>query len=646
MLSARKTKTLSVHFDEYIMPGITDLPQHVQETIFDYLSDQTLQSLSLTARPWSHVYKQRSCRVLEIDLTLDTARGKSTLLQTWERLNLLQYVRRIAINDSGERSKEGQKFLHDLSDHWLPELSGLECVSWDLSGKPVVENATQLTSLPAGVLLDLTCEGNTPKQTVADILGAVQGYDALRKLVVAFDQADEASLSQILKATLLSCKNLTALEINVTNDREEVSPAASYGDEAASSLSWTADKAAQMPALRHLDLHCPSLTAEIFEIWARHGNWRSLQTLTAHHGWFLEHLSGRLPALRRVSVSTVEFLPEFLAAQPQIQSLVITDLQTSVKPTDVADALRDILELPVASNLKELELRTAQAEDVLDQATVDVGAIAKACHKLTDLTVAVTSQQYRNAVGYFCWMDACIESVVEMSSLRRLCIVLPRVIPSGSLSIPPEIVIMTAVVDLWVKLGAHGQKLQELRLIASMDSEKPETERETAVLHFVSPISKALTFVVTPGEKDCDAEQGSYRTSCPELEEAERLILRGDLSRLSQTGEYSIARRTVDDISTYVHRGTIVPKKKPRPMPVWLTPEEEQDRREGPPSQARRAKRALIRSMGEFTGAWRLPMTETSPRTAEERAQSRENGFGGRAGWSKSSLAMRVFYRR
>lgn len=628
------------------MIGITDLPQRVVEKIFDYLSDQTLQSLSLSTRSLSHVYRQRCCNVLSIDLSLDTASSKATLLQKWEQLKCIHCVRRITINDSGERSKDGQKLLQDLFDHWLPKLSGLGCVSWDLSGKPVLEDAMQLTTLPAGVLLDLTCEGDTPKQTITNIICTVQGYDGLRKLAVAFNQADEATLLPTLKATLLGCKNLTALKFNVRIDGAEEPLAAFHDDEDTFGLSWTAEEAAQMPALRHLDLHYPSLTARNFEAWARHGNWRALQSLTAHHGWILEHLSGRLPTLQRLSVSTVDHLPQFLAAQPQIRSLAITDLQTSVKPTDVADALRAIMDLPVASNLKELELRTAQAEDVMDQTTVDVAAIAKACSQLTELTVAVTSQQYRNAVGYFCWMDACIESVVEMPSLRRLCIILPRVIPSGSLSIPPEIVILPAVVDLWVKLEAHGQKLQELQLIASMDSEKPETERETAVLRFVSPISKALTFVVTPAEKDCDAEQGSYRTSCPELEEAERLILRGQLSRLSQTGEYSIARRTVDDISTYVHRGTIVPKKKPRPMPVWLTPEEEQDRKEGPPSQARRAKRALIRSMGEFTGAWRLPMTETSPRTAEERAQSRENGFGGRAGWSKSSLAMRVFYRR
>jgi hypothetical protein len=233
-----------------------------------------------------------------------------------------------------------------------------------------------------------------------------------------------------------------------------------------------------------------------------------------------------------------------------------------------------------------------------------------------------------------------------MANLRRLTIDVPRVIPSGSLSIPPEILTLPNVANLWSKLTAHGKTLREFRITASMASEKAETEREAAILRFLAPGPPSLTFIVAPSEKDWEAEQGAYKTSCPELEDAEDLLRRGHLTRLSETGEYSTARRTTDDISTYVYKGTIAPKKKIRPMPVWLTPEEEQDRREGPPSQSRRMKRALIRSVSDFAGVWRLPMTETSGRTAAERAESRENGFNGRAGWSKSSLAMRVFYRR
>ena len=92
-----------------------------------------------------------------------------------------------------------------------------------------------------------------------------------------------------------------------------------------------------------------------------------------------------------------------------------------------------------AANLERLELRTALEDEEVEQSSIDVKAIATSCPRLQELTIAVTSQQYKNAVGYFCWMDACIEAVVSMPNLRRLTIDVPRVIPSGSLSIPPEI---------------------------------------------------------------------------------------------------------------------------------------------------------------------------------------------------------------
>jgi hypothetical protein len=388
------------------------------------------------------------------------------------------------------------------------------------------------------------------------------------------------------------------------------------------------------------------MTAGMFKTWAKRGDWSRLRTLVAHHSWILEDLTGRLPALESLSVSTIEPLPAFLASQPTLHELAIVDVQQPSKPKDITPEVHDILKLPFACKLRRLELRTAYDDEELEQTTIDIKAIATSCPELQELTVAVTSQQYKNAVGYFCWMDACIEAVVSTPNLRRLSIDVPRVIPSGSLSIPPEIITLPNVANLCSKLTAHGKTLQEFRITASMASEKAETDREAAILRFLAPGPPSLTFIVTPAEKDWDAAQGAYNTSCPELEHAEDLLRRGYLSRLSETGEYSTARRTADDISTYVYKGTIAPKKKIRPMPVWLTPEEEQDRREGPPSQSRRMKRALIRSVSDFAGVWRLPMTETSPRTAAERAESRENGFGGRAGWSKSSLAMRVFYRR
>lgn len=628
------------------MVKVTDLPPAIRETIFQHLSTQSIQSASLVARAWSQIYKQYNCRTLRFDLSVDTVPGKVGLLERWEQMDLLRCVRQINILDSGRRSPNGEELMHDLHDRWLPKLSGLKSVSWDISGKPGLEDASHLTQLPSGVFLDLVCEDGASVQTISTALRAIQNRDNLRSLAVEFSETDEVSLSSLLKATLLSCKSLTALRINMVSHKTGSDSDSHRDIDQKSAFDWREEEAASLPALQHLDLYYSSLTAEVFEIWARKSDWSSLRTLVAHHSCILNNLAGRLPALESLSTSTIESLPEFLASQPLLHELAIVDVQQPIKPKDITPEVHDILKLPFAANLERLELRTALEDEEVEQSSIDVKAIATSCPRLQELTIAVTSQQYKNAVGYFCWMDACIEAVVSMPNLRRLTIDVPRVIPSGSLSIPPEILTLPDVANLWSKLVAHGKTLQEFRITASMASEKAETEREAAILRFLAPGPPSLAFIVTPSAKDWEAEQGAYQTSCPELEDAEDLLRRGHLTRLSETGEYSTARRTADDISTYVYKGTIAPKKKIRPMPVWLTPEEEQDRREGPPSQSRRMKRALIRGVSDFAGVWRLPMTETSGRTAAERAESRENGFNGRAGWSKSSLAMRVFYRR
>lgn len=628
------------------MISVTALPPAILEAIFQHLPSDSIQSASLTTRTWSQVYKQHICRTFSFDLSAEPLLGKTELLQRWEHMNLLPFVHQITINDSGDRSQDGENLLNDLFHRWLPKLSGLKSVSWELSGKSALRGGFGFAALPSGVFLDLAYEDETSSQTNTAVLSAIQNCDNLRSLAVEFSQAEEAILGSLLTATLLSCKGLTSLKIKMASNHSESQEKTPHDAEQTAALHWTAEDVAKLPALQRLDLHYPSLTGEMFEIWARKGNWDSLRTLITHDSQTLECLAGHLPALESLSVNTLEYLPQFLTLQPGINELAVVDLQPSSQPKDVVSELHQILKLPFASRLKQLELQIAQDETESEQSTIDVAVLATSCRELRELTVSITSQQYRNAVGYFCWMDACIESVVRMPNLLRLCIVLPRVIPSGSISIPPEIITLPDVANLWSQLAAHGKTLQELRIIASMTSEKAESDREAAILSFLSP-TPSLTFITTPAEKDWDAAQGAYQTSCPELEEAENLLRRGHLSRLSSPPiSYSTARRTADDISTIIYKGTIAPKKKIRPMPVWLTPEEEQDRREGPPSQSRRAKRALIRSVGEFTGAWRLPMTETSPRTAEERARSRENGFGGKPGWSKSSLGMRIFYRR
>lgn len=398
-----------------------------------------------------------------------------------------------------------------------------------------------------------------------------------------------------------------------------------------------------------MNLHFPALTGDAFAMWAKHGDWSSLRSLEAHHGWILEHLAGQVPSLKSLSVSTLDSLHHFLELQPKLRELVILELGQGQASSESISDLRRILTLPFATNLQSLELRMGQGEGDTASSNIDVGVVASHCPQLRDLTIAVGRQQYRNAVGFFCWMDACIEAVLRMPKLLRLCVRLPRLISSGTISIPPEIMVIATASDLWSQLLGYGKQMQEVRIVASMALEKVETERDDAVSRFLSSLSPgdpALTYIVSPAEKDWDAAKGAHSISCPELERAEALLLSGKIASLSLTGDYSSARRTVDDISAFAHNGMFVVKKKPRAMPVWLTPEQEQDRREGPPSQARKAKRALVRSVSEFAGVWRLPMTETSPRTAAERAESRETDIRGRPGWSKSGLATRVFYRR
>lgn len=632
------------------MSNIKDLPQNALSIIFGCLNSKSLRSASLAMPSWSQAYKRRCCETLSLDLSSVDLDNKVALLERWGRLDLLDHVQHIFINDSNERSQHGQNLLQELIAQWLPKLGGLKDVSWKVSRKEKLQDFPWLCKMSKSTRWILKCEGGMPAKVIAEALSALQGRDSLRSLTVELCNDDQADFAEMLKAILLNCRNLTTLKINVA-DNPATSQAVSADPQSIHSdpgLQPSTEEASRLSTLRHLDFFFPALTGEAFALWATYGNWSSLLSLKTHHGLILEHLAGQVPSLETLSVSTLESLHHFLELQPGLRELVVLDHERGQATEAIAD-LRRILALPFARNLRGLDLRMRQGEDNAVPFYIDVGAIASLCPQLRNLMIAVGREQYRNAVGFFCWMDACIEAVLRMPKLLRLCVRLPRLISSGTISIPPEIMVVATASDLWSQLLGYGKKLQEVRIVASMAPEKAESEREDAVLRFLSSLSPgdpALTYIVSPAEKDWDAEQGAHATSCPELEQAEALLLNGQIADLSLTGDYSNARRTVDDISAFAHNGMLVVKKKPRAMPVWLTPEQEQDRREGPPSQARRAKRALIRSVSEFAGVWRLPMTETSPRTAAERAESRETDIRGRPGWSKSGLATRVFYRR
>jgi hypothetical protein len=632
------------------MPGITDLPQSALNLVFGYLSPKSVRSASLAIPAWSQAYKRRCCENLSLNLSSPNLDNKIALLERWERSELLDHVQHITINDSSERSRD-HGHMQDIFDQWLPKLVGLKHVLWNVSRKQKLEDASWLCKLPPQTQLSLRCQGDMFAQITAEVPSAVKARGMLRRLSLALRGDDQTDAADTLKTIILSCRGMTTLEISVTGEQTTSQPvsAEAHDTPTESNMHLTAAEAARLPTLRHLDLHIPALTGEAFASWARYGDWSSLRTLEAHHGWTLKHLAGRVPSLESLSVSTLGSLHRFLELQPELRELVVLDFEQDQAPAEAIADLRHILTLPFATNLQNLELRMGQGEDGAASSNIDVGAVAPLCPQLRNLTIAVGREQYRNAVGFFCWMDACIEAVLRMPKLMRLCVRLPRLISSGTISIPPEIMVIATASDLWSQLLGYGKKMQEIRIVASMALEKAESEREEAILRFLSGLSPgdpALTYIVSPAEKDWDAAKGVHAASCPELEQAEALLLSGRTADLSSTGDYSNARRTVDDISAFAHNGMFVVKKKPRAMPVWLTPEQEQDRREGPPSQARRAKRALIRGVSEFAGAWRLPMTETSPRTAAERAEARETDLRGRPGWSKSGLATRVFYRR
>lgn len=628
------------------MPKITDLPQGVLDIIFGHLKSKSLRSASLTTPSWSQVYKRRCCKTLRCKLSSSTPQDRSALLERWQKLGLLENIHQIIIIDDSENGHDADEALRNLLDEWLPELTGLKVFTADLSNNPKPTNPTWLSRLPPETYLDLVCEGGLPADVLANVLSAAQAHGGLRSLALDFRREDELLLGGLLKDVLMSCKDLTALRVNVSSvpaesqaeDTQHQSP-----DEP--SLSLTAADARRIPALRSLDLYYPPLTASAFQVWAEHGDWNNLRSLVAHHDWVLDPLKGRLPMLESLEVRTLDSLPSFLDKQHGLPGLAVTNLNMRSEAGEATSRLLDVLKHPVVASLHDLELRMTKVDES-EPLKVDVGTIAMCCPELRQLTIALDREQYINAVGYFCWLDACIEAVLRMPRLLRLCIVLPRLILSGSISIPPESIVMGTSSEIRSKLASHGKLMQEVRVVALMNEEVAQSERETAVLQYMSSENYALTFIATPAEKDWDAERGTQQTSCPELERAEVLLVKGYTSHLHPSGDYSRARRTIDDISALAYNGMFMPKKKIRPMPVWLTPEEEQDRREGPPSAARKAKRATIKSMNHFFGTWNPMMNETTPRTAAEKAASRESGFGGRPGWSKSSFATRVLWRR
>lgn len=629
------------------MTKVDELPAVAVDLISGYLDEKALRSASLSIRGWSQAYKRRSCETVVVDLSTPSNQSKLKKLHRWESLDLLKWVRHLEIDDTGVRSQDGQYMLEQLLEYWLPSMTGLKSILWACSRKPEL-GEPKFHMLPAGLLLDVVCEGDTPPRTVIDVLRATKECERLRRLAIEFPAVADDTLSLLLKQILLGCRHLTALKVQVNRSSSMPEDSKSQLDgEDTSRLHWSVEEASKLPALRDLDLHHFPISEECFAMWAIHGDWTKLQHLTAHHDWILEHLSARVPALESLSVRPSPSLPRFLELQPRLQHLLILEPEPTNNENVDMTSLSDLFTLPFAAELRRLQVQPSHIHGDIDVMKHDLGELATSCPKLESLDITISREQYKNAVNFFCWMDSYIQAIIRMPRLSRLTLRLPRVIAPGTVESPVEIAMVDAAAQLGSQVASHGKDLEEIRIIASMVNEvlPPDfTDRYNAVIRVLASSNHALTFIARAPEKDWDARPGAFVPHCPELEQAEAELLRGRLSRISPSGEYTSARRVVDDMSTLVYKGTIVPKRKIRPMPVWLTPEQEQDRREGPPGPGRRAKRAVLGAYNGFTGAFRPPFTETSPRSAQEN-QAREVGFGGRPGWSKSSFASRLVWR-
>lgn len=632
------------------MPDITDLPDSVLNLIFEYLDTRDLRSARLTNTSWNPECKRELFKVVNFDLDRDTVNKKSRAHHHFHMSDSFSHVRHLKICDAGDRTTEEPNIFRHLTDDWLPLLKGLQSILWHLSDKTESNAAHFLSALPFGVKLDLVLGRRIHVKASSDMLSTLIGSLSLRSLEIELPLTDETTLSGPLKALLLSCRHLKRLVVNT--QQESTIQSTESRNTNACSLNWTPEEAASLPSLQHMVFHYPNLSRSTFALWAQHGSWHDLRSLTVHHDWELSYLIDRLPALETLTTVLQPTLSDFLDSQRIIRTLTLVADATDSIATETIHA---ILSKTFATNLQSFDLRLIDPSPDVERDTterhpsLDLRSLPSFCPNLRTLTLTLSRAQYRNAVGYFCELDFLIQAILRLPNLQHLTIQLPRLIAPGTVESPPEIATLSTASSLWAQLSARGKRLISIRILASLAHEPAPTDlpdRHAAVLHALTPCSQTLTFLAQPAAKDWDAALGLHITTCPELEAAEASVRLGRITHLSSSNEYTSARRVVDDISKLAHDGVLVIKKKPRPMPVWLTPEEEQDRREGPPGPGRRMKRAVKSSLGEFAGSFRPPGSERPGRTAQEKAQGRESGLGGRAGWSKRSFAFNALWLR
>jgi hypothetical protein len=194
------------------------------------------------------------------------------------------------------------------------------------------------------------------------------------------------------------------------------------------------------------------------------------------------------------------------------------------------------------------------------------------------------------------WLGTCVEAIISRPRVTYVTMIVPHILCPAMVDGPSEFTTLATAERVWRHLATQGRKDVEVRLnITATYNSAVKSKIQRAG----TPTHRSLTFVAKAAAESPD-DSNTVLSVCPVLEAAERALHAGDLSAICAYGLYTDARTTVDEIHALAYQGFISLKRKSRPMPEWLTAEQERDLRDGPPGWGRRAKRAMLGFLGGF----------------------------------------------
>lgn len=605
--------------------SLADLPEDILHIICEYLDVPSLKSASQAHRSLSQVYQRHCYRILTLDIYSEHLWEKFELIERWDSKDRLKHVQHVFINDSGERSRDGRALLQLVLSQTLPKMTGLRRVKWNFSGRfAPLEQDFRFPKLPARVRLEMEAAQSTAAEpsvpVMTQILSGLQHHVNLHFLDVAFDAA-APQLHELFKTTLLTCNQLRIVKVRAQNGGSLIPNAGRY-DPNYSGHRWTPEDVVNFPALEELEFDYDVIEDGVLEDWAIYGNWKSLHTLTLRNPRMLQYLAGKTPVLQTLRVGALSWLEMFLEQSTNVSSLVITGMHSNRGAANASANFRALLALPVAANLRTLELRLLQEQHMyqtLHNESIHVKTVAAACPQLRQLVVSIEPDQYRGTDGMLHWQQDCAQVVANLPYLRRFALILPHVISQEETSGTSEFVTFSTAENLWKIVCCEGRRLEHMSVIASLGHEGTLYAPRIEARPFAN--TRSLTFAVVPAEKDWDASNGEYSIDCLELARAEASLARGDLRDICDTGRYVDARKWVDDLASLADRGYVVAKKPPRAMPDHLTAAVEEDSRSAP-TRRQRAKRRINSAIDIFFDNFKPYNVETNTQSSPQEMSS------------------------